>query len=218
LAEKTPVIVSAQTRFIPDAWGANAIGTIPGKTEEEIFLVAHLDSQYNAPGAHDNAASVIVMVMLAHALARSQPQKTLRFVATGAEEVGCLGAAHYAERREKEKNLSRVKFCFNFDSLTYGPNLHFSVMDEELKQLVLAAHKDLGMQSKSQALEIKGFSMDDAPFWRAGARTIHFNSRGIEANLGYWHRPDDTPDKVDFKIADAAFRVLLEFIRRVDRL
>jgi Zn-dependent M28 family amino/carboxypeptidase len=56
------------------------IGRIPGKSKNEILIVAHLDSIFNTPGANDNAASVIVMLMLAHAASARQNNHNLTFI------------------------------------------------------------------------------------------------------------------------------------------
>ncbi len=214
-AERQPVKAIAVGREIPGATGFNVVGTIPGKTSKEILVLAHLDSVYNTPGAHDNAASAVVMVMLAHALAATQPQHTIRFVATGAEEIYYVGALDYAERRKKAGTLDDIAFVLNFDSLTYGPKLMISTLDAGLKSELEAIGREM---SASEFIwpETTGHSLDEAVFWRAGARAVHFNSRGIDENLTYYHRPNDTADKVDPIVAYDACRMILEFIKRTD--
>lgn len=71
-----------------DGKSHNVSGVIPGKTDETIFLIAHLDGYFHA--WHDNASGVGMELAIAKAIIDSgyKPQKTIRVVAHGAEEWG----------------------------------------------------------------------------------------------------------------------------------
>lgn len=199
--------------------GINIIGRIPGKSQQEILIVAHLDTIFNTPGANDNAASVIVMLMLAHAASVRQNNHTLTFVATDSEEYLYEGAYHYAERRIADDTMKNIKYVLNFDSLTYGPNLWINSKDQEVKDLIRDIHADLNIQSSPIYSDNDGFVMDSLPFKTSGAKALHANSRGYdEKTLPVYHRPDDTADKVPLDCVEIAFKVFDEFIKRVDSL
>src|SRR5690606_29132214 len=91
--------IKGQVRFTPRAKGINVVGTLPGKIQDEILLIAHADTVFNSPGANDNTASVIIMLMLAHAAAKRGNNHTLTFVASDNEEYGLMGAKNYANIR-----------------------------------------------------------------------------------------------------------------------
>src|SRR5690606_11109296 len=91
--------IKGQVRFYPKAKGLNIVGTLPGKIKDEILLIAHADTVFNSPGANDNTASVIVMLMLAHTAAARENNHTLTFVASDNEEYGLMGAKNYANIR-----------------------------------------------------------------------------------------------------------------------
>lgn len=108
-------------RQLPPATSGNVIAEIPGSTlAQEIVLVgAHLDSWDLGTGAVDDGAGVGIVVGAAHALMRlmpDQPQRTIRIVLFGAEEVGLVGARAYAERHADELAMHVVATESDFGS------------------------------------------------------------------------------------------------------
>lgn len=65
-------------------------------TDEVLIIGAHYDSVYGAPGANDNASSVVVMLELARVFANYPIDRELWFMAFGAEEGGG-GSFRYVE-------------------------------------------------------------------------------------------------------------------------
>lgn len=199
--------------------GINVIGRKPGKSNKEILIIAHLDTIFNTPGANDNAASVIVMLMLAHAASGRDNNHTLTFIAADSEEYVYEGAYHYANGRIAGNTMNDIQYVLNFDSLTYGPNLWINSKDQGLKDMIRDIHKDLNIQSIPIYGDNDGFVMDSLPFKPSGARALHANSRGYdEKTLPVYHRPDDTADKVPLDCVESAFKVFDEFIQRADRM
>lgn len=205
----------AQVKWIPRARTSNVVGTLPGDSKEEILIVAHADTKYNTPGAHDNTASLIAMLQLAEAWSGKRPKRTIRFLATACEELAFLGAKHYAAQRKAQGTLGDIKVCINLDSLTYGPNLQINTTDRKLSQTILDIHRDLGLRSEPKVFE-RDDTMDAAPFGAAGARTVHLNSRGDDARtLPLWHRPEDRAETIKPEFVESSFRVLLELTGRL---
>jgi hypothetical protein len=216
---KLPAWVKSEYKPVHKAPGINVIGRIPGKSKNEILIIAHLDTIFNTPGANDNAASVIVMLMLAHAASGREYNHTLTFIASDSEEYVFEGAYHYAESRIADNTMKDIKYVLNFDSLTYGPNLWINSKDQGIKDMIRDIHKDLNIESSPIYGDNDGFVMDSLPFKPSGARALHANSRGYdEKTLPVYHRPDDTADKVPLDCVEISFQVFDEFIKRVDRL
>ena len=216
---KNQAWIKSEYKPIHKAPGINVIGRIPGKSKNEILIIAHLDTIFNTPGANDNAASVIVMLMLAHAASGREHNHTLTFVASDSEEYVFEGAYHYAEGRIADNTMKDIKYVLNFDSLTYGPNLWINSKDQFVKDMISDIHKDLNIESTPIYRENDGFVMDSLPFKPSGARALHANSRGYdEKTLPVYHRPDDTADKVPLDCVEISFKVFDEFIKRIDRM
>lgn len=96
----------------------NIIGTIvPDQpTDQEIIISAHWDS-IRGPGASDNASGVGELLELAKyfsSIKDTLPCK-IRFVALGAEELGCLGSQAYVSEHSDE--LQNCIFDFNIDEV-----------------------------------------------------------------------------------------------------
>ncbi len=225
VANRSTARVHFKAEFINDARTSNIVGTLPGETDEEILIFAHADTQYNTPGANDNTASLIIVLMLAHAFSGTRPKRTMTFMGTGSEGYMLLGAKHYVERRRAEGSLHNIKFCINFDSLTYGPNLYVHTLDEELRQIMGSIHHDLRLHNEFDpaypiAFEYPGAVRSEAhPYAEAGIRTIDLNSRGYdEEQLPLWHRPEDTADRVPPDCVENSFLVFNEYLRRIQAL
>lgn len=215
---KLSAAISAEYQSLHTAPGINVIGQIPGKSKKEILIIAHLDTIFNTPGANDNTASVIVMLMLAHAASGRENNHTLTFVASDSEEYVYEGAYHYANTRIANSTIANIRYVLNFDSLTYGPNLWINSKDQGLKDMIRTIHQDLEIQTSPIYSENDGFVMDSLPFRPSGARALHANSRGYdEKTLPVYHRPDDTADKVPLDCVEIAFQVFDELIRRIDK-
>ncbi|MCC6392818.1 MAG: M28 family peptidase [Bryobacterales bacterium] len=216
--ENLPVQARARVKWIPGARTSSVAGTLPGDSKDEIMVVAHADTKYNTPGANDNTASLVTMLMLAHAVSGARPRKTLSFLATAGEELSYLGARHYAQTRKNRGTLGDIRICVNLDSLTYGPNLQINTTDGKLAQTILDIHRDLGIHTEPKVFQ-RDDTMDSAPFLAAGARTVHLNSRGDDARtLPLWHRPEDRAETVKPEFVESSFLVLRELIGRLLRV
>jgi hypothetical protein len=217
VARSIPVRLKDEVEFIPDTPAGNVVGTLPGRSKEEIIIIAHLDTVYNSPGANDNTASLIAMLMLAHALSGLRPARTLTFLADTGEEYDKLGAIDYAERRKKEGTYGNIKYLVNLDSVTWGPNMKISTGDRALMDLITAIDSDLNLPGAPYLDGEDGFSLDGRPFKDTGARAVYVNSDGY--NLSYlWHRPEDTPETVPKDCAEIFFRLFSEYLRRVEKM
>ena len=91
--------------------------TIKGQSDETIILGGHQDSingfyggaSSRAPGADDNASGISTITEVIRVLTNSsyRPQKTLKFMAYAAEEVGLLGSKEIAANY-KAKNANII--------------------------------------------------------------------------------------------------------------
>lgn len=86
------------------AVSGNVIGEIPGRTDEIIVIGGHLDSWDLGTGAVDDGAGVAITMAAAKLIGDlpGKPQRTIRVVLWGAEEVGLVGARAYVETHKDE--------------------------------------------------------------------------------------------------------------------
>ncbi len=77
----------------------NVIGIKRGVRQpgEIVVVGGHRDSVPVSPGANDNASGTAGVIEAARLLAPIRTARTIHFVAFGAEELGLVGSAHYAQ-------------------------------------------------------------------------------------------------------------------------
>jgi Iap family predicted aminopeptidase len=128
LAAEGPVLTTlrSQVEIDPQGTGYNAIGHIPGRLRDHYLIIgAHYDAWFH--GYWDNAVGVAGILTLAKALLenRNQPEHTLLFIATDAEEFGApdthfdwlIGCYRLLEAHPEWHG--RVSAAFNIDTLSF---------------------------------------------------------------------------------------------------
>ena len=95
------VHISLDAGMVEGLKSANVWGTLPGMTDENILVISHMDSFFE--GAADNATGVATMLSLAEfysKIPKSQRQRTITFVGTGAHHAGSPGTAWMHENMQ----------------------------------------------------------------------------------------------------------------------
>jgi peptidase M28-like protein/PDZ domain-containing protein len=197
----------------------NVVGLLPsGRPADEAVVVgAHYDhlglgtsgSLDPAPdgkihhGADDNASGVAGLLELVRRYAtRAEPrQRSLYFVAFGAEEEGVLGSSHFV--KNPPRPLEKVAAMVNMDMIGRlrddALEVHGVGTSPLLRPLVEEINRTAGLKLKYHE---GGYGPSDhSPFYAAG-RPVFFVFTG---NHPDYHRPSDTADKID---ADGLLRVL----------
>lgn len=92
--EAITVTLNCDSQVTEDATSHNVWGEIPGKTDETIFVFAHLDGYFHSQ--YDDAQGASVSMAIAKALVDSgyEPDKTIRFCFHGSEEWGVSGSEY----------------------------------------------------------------------------------------------------------------------------
>lgn len=82
------VTFNADSKVTPDSHSQNVWGEIPGKTDEVIYMMAHMDGYFHS--YFDDASGIGILMGTAKAMIDSgyKPEKTIRFICHGAEEWG----------------------------------------------------------------------------------------------------------------------------------
>lgn len=140
------VLTSHAERIPSHGW--NSVARLNPSAHRKVILCAHIDTKPNTPGALDNAAGVITLMLLAELL-KEHPCR-------GGVEIVCMnGEDHYAAKGETvymetiPKRLSEIGLVINLDGLGYvGSQTAFSMYEcpDELAALIrqtLAGHDSL---------------------------------------------------------------------------
>jgi Zn-dependent M28 family amino/carboxypeptidase len=186
----------------------NVAGILRGteRPDEAIVVTAHYDhlgigepvdgdSIYN--GAVDNAGGVGLLMAMATAMAgaHSRPERSIVFVATGAEEQGLLGAQWYVGHPLVP--LRHTVAAFNFDGVNlWGLTADVTVLGEgrsELRAYVHRRAEEMGLEVAPDPRPASGsfFRSDHLAFARAGVPALF-----LERGLSYVGRADGWGDSI----------------------
>jgi len=191
---------------------ANVIGVLAGTRPEwagqSVVVGAHYDHLGLGwpdphagaegkvhPGADDNASGVAVMLELARSMAEGdRPQRTVVFVAFAGEEAGLLGSRHYVDHPARP--IDKVIGMVNLDTVGRLGSKKLSVLATgtatEWQHIFRGASYVTGVDSRMIPESYE--SSDQKSFIDRGVPAVQIFT---EPHADY-HRPGDTPDKVDF--------------------
>jgi hypothetical protein len=190
----------------------NVIAVLPGsdlKLKGEVaLLTAHYDhlgfgwpgARADAvgqlhPGADDNASGVAVLIEIAKQLAaRPAPPRTIVFIAFSGEEAGLLGSRHYVSH-PLPVPVSGILGVINMDTVGRLGDQPVSVIATESAREWPFVFRGITAVTGVQTRTIPGAaeSSDQKAFIDAGVPGVQiFSGAGLD-----YHRPTDTPDKVD---------------------
>jgi aminopeptidase YwaD len=166
----------------------NIVGTKAGSRPERIVLCAHFDTQWETPGAWDNASGVAVLLALAQILAKKELTIGVEWVAFNGEEMGGLGDVEYWRRRAAETD--RILGVINVDAVgqSVGVNSVTAFGGSQSWQEHVA---DLAKMYSSVAWVEPWYESNHSGFLWRGIPCVAVSSLGAADVL---HLPTDTID------------------------
>ncbi len=190
--------VNAKTEVITSY---NVVGMLPGTTrpDEYVIYTAHHDhlgiGEPDANGdrifngATDNATGTAHLIEQARAFAsRPRTERSVVFLAVGAEEKGLLGSEYFAANPLYP--LEKTVGVINTDSMgTFGPARNFSVsgsVDHDLLDMLIAHGRQQGRSFAPDPRPEAGlfFRSDHFPFAKEGVPAISFRPGNDLVNGG----------------------------------
>ena len=191
----------------------NVVATIPGTKypDQIISMGAHYDSVPFSTGVYDNGAgSVILLEALRHFKA-NPPERTMKFMWYGSEEVGLEGSKAYV--RDHEDELKKHIFMVNVDvaAPVIGSESAMVMASEELTHFT-----DLYLKMRGYSVAVKQdiYSSDSIPFADKGIPAINFCRFGTHGSA-YIHNRHDV---IKYLSAEALEKTLVYTIDFTDML
>jgi Zn-dependent M28 family amino/carboxypeptidase len=189
----------------------------PEGAREYVLTGAHYDAHDVAVGALDNTSGTVVILEAARALKKVEHllPTPVRFVHFACEEVGLLGAWHYAKTAG---DLDRCRFVLNVDSPVRANPGDESLSLCGFPELVPWFQK-VGREIKYEfevRERISAYS-DHFPFAVRGVPNGSLGSRPQPGMVGrgWGHTPADTVDKVNPKAIQAAAGLVARLLLRL---
>ena len=211
---------------------------IPGESEKEILVTAHLDqASTTVQGADNDGSGIAILLHLAEIFAAEKDRSyTLTFVATDAEEYGMIGAQRYIETHPNTENIIAG---ISLDNL--GRNYYDGMNMELIGQYRNYGPIWLALTAQETAAQTDGITwevnlrapfdqvtdqaapvsfMDQGPVVAAGVPSLgftgHVPAEFSDLHYHLWHGPDDTLEHQSAEllgqsglIAEALIRQLL---------
>ena len=174
----------------------NVVAEVVGKDSSlpPIVIACHLDSWDLATGASDDAAGCGIITAAAKIVMDSgKPQRTIRVLWAGAEEVGIWGGKDYALKHSATKHSLAMESDFGADRVWQAK---FSLPDsaKALREKLVVELAKIGVGSSA---EKAGGGADVGPIIAAqNLSVIDLNQDGTRY-FDLHHTPDDTFDKID---------------------
>ena len=195
---------------------ANIIAELPGESKTLILITSHYDTKFykdmNFVGANDPAASVGTLLEIGRVLGsrKEKPKVTYRLVFFDGEEAFCegwsdcgdeknpdntYGSRHYVSQLRAHNELENARALILLDMMGYK-NLELgrdTTSTKWLQDIIWQTGRELGYNKVFVDRE-EGVGGDDhEPFLSAGVDSVDIIQL---TSYPYWHRADDTIDKV----------------------
>jgi glutaminyl-peptide cyclotransferase len=215
----------------------NITAELPGESKDVIIISSHYDTKLYKDmrfvGANDPGTSVGTLLELGRVLAASKqkPKLTYWLAFFDGEESFCegwedcgkpdapdntYGSRHYVSQLRNKNELSRVRALILLDLMGYK-NLELgrdTMSSKWLQDIVWQTGRELGYSSYFVDRP-EGVGGDDhEPFLRAGIDSVDL----IQLNgYPYWHKADDTLDKVSSRSMKIVGDTVLASLPRVEQ-
>lgn len=209
------VTVDIAGHIAPGKVSRNVIGTLKGKSlpDEEVVVCGHYDTSPDSPGACDNASGVDAMLRVAKQMIGAGVEKTVRFIAFGAEENVSYGSNYFVSTLKEKGQLFRVKNVINLDMVGQGETLMTTVTPVSFQQQVRTAFAETIEGEFDIEWGDRQFQVSDHyPFHQEGIPSVML----LFWPYDFYHQASDTYDKVDpgriektAKAAEAIVRALV---------
>ena len=222
---------------ISDKKMANITAELTAESKDVIIIASHYETKYfkdmQFVGANDPASSVATLLEIARVLAtgESKPKLTYWFIFFDGEEAFCrdwdecskpdapdntYGSRHYVSQLQKTNELGRVRAMILLDLMGYK-NLELgrdTLSTRWLQDIIWTTGRELGHR-KIFVDRDEGVGGDDhEPFLQAGVHAVDI----IQLNsYPYWHRADDTIDKVSARSMKIVGETVLASLPKIEK-
>ncbi|MGI8836419.1 MAG: M28 family metallopeptidase [Pyrinomonadaceae bacterium] len=215
----------------------NITGEIPGEWKDVIIIASHYETKLYTNmqfvGANDPGASVAALLEIGRVLAANpqKPKFTYWLVFFDGEEAFCegwdqcskpgapdntYGSRHYVAQLREKNESALIRAMILMDLMGYK-NLELGRDDLStrwLQDIIWRTARDIGY-GKYFVDRAEGVGGDDhEPFLRAGIDAVDL----IQLNgYPYWHRAEDTVDKVSAQSMKIVGDVVIASLPRVEQ-
>jgi hypothetical protein len=222
--EKVTVTIKVQAETKSGLKTASVLGTLPGTTDEDVFIIAHIDGYFE--GALDNASGVAVMMNLMEHYAKlpqSARRRNIRFMGSAGHHGG-PGTAWLHEARETE--LAKTALLINLEHVAavrtkyWGNHLRQSTGVSPMRWWVWGSPSllDISLASFSHFNVGITADMDNGASGEIGGIARDAPSIQVITSPEVKHTEQDTPEWVPSSGLEQIARAYARIIDEVNKL
>ena len=184
-----------------------------GRADRRVVISAHMDAKDNSPGALDNAAGVIVLLLLAELLKNYDGDLGIELVPFNGEDH-YSAAGEIAYLKANEGRLKEILLNINIDAAGYHQKKNVYSLYECSEEMAGLVQKTFwGGECLTEGEP--WYQGDHMVFAMQGVPALAITSEGfMEIETKFAHTPNDHPDLVDCEqlvdIATALHELLLK--------
>lgn len=175
----------------------NVVATLPGRDSTgRVFLAAHYDTTFGAPGASDDKAAVAAILETARALRSGERLRNdVVLLLTDGEEPGLLGAESFVEQHPYGAEGGVV---LNWEATgNSGPSVLFETSGgnaELIEEFAASAPHPVGEAATAELYELSSQNTDFTVLKEEGFAGLNF---AFIDGRAYYHNPRDTIENFD---------------------
>jgi hypothetical protein len=222
--------VRLDAKWVPNQKSFLVWGTLPGATDETVYVIAHRDGWFHAAG--DNASGVATMLGLAEyfaAIPQGQRRRTMVFIGTDGHHANSpsgYGREWLAANREKffSKTALMINAEHPSEVLTHGGNAGWTETTIPLQWYAGGSERPQLTKLAADAFREFGVPLWDQPSANPpGGDILPFRGflPGVVAQSNdfmYMHTSGDSPDTIAWSGLEAATRAYARLIDDVNKL
>lgn len=207
--EKAALVIEARRR---PSNGVN-LAARKGRVDRRVAISAHMDAKDDTPGALDNAAGVVVLLLLAELLEDYDGELAIELLPLNGEDH-YSAAGEIAYLKANNGRLNEVLLNINIDAAGYrGKKNVYSLYEcsEELTDLIKRSFEAKESLKKGEPW----YQGDHMVFAMNGVPALAITSEGfMEIETQFAHTPKDRPELVDpaqlVEVAKALHELILK--------
>jgi hypothetical protein len=170
---------------------------------EVLMIMGHIDSVgEDFAGADDNASGTAVLLEMARVIKDYSNKKTIRFFVTNGEELGLLGAKHYAKHLSDTNKIQELALVINMDMVGYNSNGIVELETNPKYEKLAQWFSDLAARYTTLKTKITlgAWGSDHVPFLEKNVPTL-LTIEDWSTKTPCYHLACDTPDTLNYSYA-----------------
>ncbi len=191
--------------------------TPASETAGRIVISAHMDTDYDTPGALDNAVGLVTLVGVMERLKDWDSPFALEFVPFNGEDY-CEASGQTAYINHNKDDFTNVCLCINIDDAGLRGSLN-AVSRYNLPAAYATVIDEAITGNATMTTGEEWYASDHTIFAMRGVPALAIASSELMGEtIRLTHTPHDTPDKVGMELVEGMIDFITEVVKRLTKI